>query len=243
MDEHDTKQIVEAAQATFELKIVERLRKTEEDLTNRVRTVESKLQTLQQIAWVIATLAVIFGVTGAWGWKLLLEAKTELDATGRRVAELSTNVNKLEPVLQKARTEQLKQFREDARREADAALAGLQSSIALSNELQTRSLKIVNAEGRTLISLAAGPAGGLLEIFSTTSGKRITGVGASSYGNGELWLSDKSGRASLLGSASEDGGHLYIYNPETEKISANLGVLSGNGELWLFDKSGNLIQR
>jgi hypothetical protein len=50
MDAQDAKQMVETAQAALELKIVERLRKTEEDLTNRVRAVESTLQTVQQIA-------------------------------------------------------------------------------------------------------------------------------------------------------------------------------------------------
>lgn len=221
MDAQDTKQIVEAAQTTFELKIVERLRKTEEDFADRVRTVESKLQTMQQIAWAIGAVAVIFGISGAWGWKLLSDTKKELDAMGQHVTKLSTNLKNLEPTvrlqfdrLQKAGTEQLEQFRVGAKREADAAFAGLRSeisSIALSNELQTRSLKIVNADGRTLISLSAGTAGGLVEIFSPTSGKQIANLGPTSKGDGGLRLSDKSGRVMLDGSASDNGGDCIAF--------------------------------
>lgn len=135
MDTHDTKQIVEAAQAAFELKIVERLRKTEEDLVNRVRTVESNLQNMKQIAWAVAAVAVIFGISGAWGWKLLLEAKKELEVTSRQVTQLSTDVHNLEPItrlhiarLQQAGIEQLDKFRGDAKRETDAASARLRDA-------------------------------------------------------------------------------------------------------------------
>ncbi len=249
MDAQDAKQIVEAAQAAFELKIVERVRKTEEDLANWVRTVESKLQSMQQIAWAIAAVAVIFGISGAWGWKLLLDAKTELDTTGRRVTQLSTSVNNLEPIarlhvelLQKTGTEQLDKFHEGANREADAAytrLRGEISSISLSHELQTRTLKIVNATGRTLISLGAGPSGGRVEVFSTTSGEQISSIGSLSDGNGGLSLSDKSGRELLRGIASDKGGVLQSYNLETGKAVASLGVSNdGNGIFSLSEKSG-----
>jgi hypothetical protein len=261
MDAQDTKQIVETAQAAFELKMFERLRKTEEEVTNKVRTIESKLGTLEQIAWVIGVLAVVFGVSSGWGWKLLLGAKTELEATKTELeatkTELDTTkteLDKLEPLyvekLQKAGTEQLRQFREDVKREADAAFAGLRSeisSIASSNELQTGSLKIVNAEGRTLISLAAEPAGGLVEIFSTISGKQIAKLGASNYGGG-VWLSDNSGQELLVGDAWGVGGTWRAYNAKTGKEIVYLGAsfrgdasTDGDGGLWLNDKNGTPI--
>jgi predicted PurR-regulated permease PerM len=162
MDEHESKQVVDAAQAQFELKIVERLSKTTENLTNRVSAVESKLHTVQTIAGVIATVAVIFGVSGGSGFTILWSAKTALEATEQRVTELSTKLQHLEPIiaqqidrLQNAAAEQLEQFRLDAKCEAEAVVAGLRSEISSmtsSNELRTRSLRIVNADGRTLVS-------------------------------------------------------------------------------------------
>jgi hypothetical protein len=108
---------------------------------------ESKLQNLQQIAWLIAAVAVIFGAAGAWGWKLLLEAKAELDGTGRRVTQLTADVSKLEPVmrghvasLQQAGAEQLKKFREEAKHDSDAASDIFRkevASISLPNEIKT----------------------------------------------------------------------------------------------------------
>ena len=84
MDANETKQ-TEAALAALELKVVERLRKAEDSLQDRVRTVESKLQTLQQIAAAIAAVAVIFGLTGAWGAQTLLSAKAVLEDTVKHV--------------------------------------------------------------------------------------------------------------------------------------------------------------
>ena len=136
MDANEAKQ-TEAALAALELKVVERLRKAEDTLQDRVRTVELKLQTLQQIAAAIAAVAVIFGLTGAWGAWALNNAKTKLDETVQEVTDLSKDVQNMVPVaqrqiesLQSAGTEQLKQFREEAKREADAASGPLQSEIS-----------------------------------------------------------------------------------------------------------------
>ena len=193
--------------------------------------------------------------------------KTELDGTGERVTDLSNDVQKMGPTarqqiegLQSAEAEQLKQFREDAKHEAAAAsgslrseissvetevrqdLAGLQSAeteqlqkfhedakqeadaastdfrTEFSKEVRTRSLKIVNASGQTLVSLSAASAGGEVEMFGTTSGKRIAFVGATDSGDTVLGLSDKSGQELFRGSASGDGGHLSTYNSETGKL-------------------------
>jgi hypothetical protein len=319
MDVQEARQFLESTQAALELKIAERLRKSEDEISNRVRTAESKLQTIQQIAWAVGVVAVIFGFSGAWGWKLLLDAKAELDATGMRVAQLSSNLQNLEPTaklyvelvkkagdeqlqelrsdfdvnrkriaelssnlhdlepttklyaerLQKAEVEQFQRFGEDAKRQADAVLADLRSKLSsttLLNEMQTRSLKIVNSEGRTLISLGEGTSGGFVQIFQgsepvTTMGASASGnggqisiysyrsggkqeiayLGASALGNGNLWLSNKFGLQMLRVRASDVGGDLQLYSglPGSDRPVVFLGVKSnGHGSLSLANKSG-----
>lgn len=78
-----------------------------------------------KIARVIAAVAIIFGISGAWGWKLLLDAKAQLNDTGERVTRLSADLKGLEPTvqsyvhrLQQAGEAQLSQFQENADREA-----------------------------------------------------------------------------------------------------------------------------
>ena len=225
---------------------IERLQKTEEDFGNRLRAVEAKLQILQQIAWVIGAVALIFGVSGAWGLKLLRDAEAELDDTDKRVVALSKKTQEMEPFarqqiesLRLAGAEVLKQFREDAKREADLAAAKIRTDFS-KEELQTRALKIVNASGQTLVSLSAGSGGGEVKIFGTTNSvEPIAFVGVTGDGDSVLHLSDRSGREMLRGMVGGSGGSFSTYNASNGKQVATFGASAdGSGGFWLSDKSG-----
>jgi hypothetical protein len=101
MDQESVSNIVEAAQTSFEAKISERLRKTEDDL----HSLEAKFQFLQKIAGVIAT-------------RLIPLAQVKLYVVGLKLAGLRTAPTlgefriPAQSPLSSARFDQYRQFRQ-----------------------------------------------------------------------------------------------------------------------------------
>jgi len=54
-----------------------------EELRVKVTRLESQVQRLNNIFWVVGIVAVIFGVAGGWGAKTLSKAKDELESLNR----------------------------------------------------------------------------------------------------------------------------------------------------------------
>src|SRR5258708_14791655 len=54
---------------------------------------EKKVQHLNNITWVIGTVAVIFGLGGAWGWAIIKEAKSQIVALTSDLHVLQTKLD------------------------------------------------------------------------------------------------------------------------------------------------------
>jgi hypothetical protein len=62
----------------------------------RVRDLEKQVQTFKNLVWVIGTLAVVFGVSGAWGLQTLSAAQ-------KRITDVEAQVDSVEKIFNNQR--------------------------------------------------------------------------------------------------------------------------------------------
>lgn len=100
-------------------------------LEKRIASLESKYNVTVRT---VAAVAVIFGVSGAWGGKLLSDAKGQIAQLQTSVEDVSKTYAKYEDALKKAEAAAIANVNSSARdalkREADAQLTGLSNRIS-----------------------------------------------------------------------------------------------------------------
>jgi len=57
------------------------------------KTIEERVDRIEKIFWVVGIIAVIFGVSGAWGYKVLSSAKTQLTDLDKKVEAFQNRVD------------------------------------------------------------------------------------------------------------------------------------------------------
>lgn len=62
----------------------------------RIARIEKKVERLDRIAWLLGALAIIFGLGGAFGYKLLSSAGDRLDMTNAAIRDTEERVSKTE---------------------------------------------------------------------------------------------------------------------------------------------------
>ena len=95
------------------------------------------------------------------------------------------------------------------------------------DEIVCRKLKVVNPDGKTVVSLEPVVNGGSLEIYND-AGRSIVDVGALFDGNGRLLISDKDGTPTSGMFADNAGGSISILKIIDEKVK-EVATLNGDG--------------
>ncbi len=68
--------------------------KTIQDLEQRFERLENKFQFYQNVAWVVFIIMGVFGVSGGWGYNLLISAKTQIDNVTTKVDDAVIRVDR-----------------------------------------------------------------------------------------------------------------------------------------------------
>ena len=58
------------------------------------KSTEERVDRIEKIFWVVGVVAVIFGVSGGWGYGLLQSAETRLNELGRKVENFQSEIQK-----------------------------------------------------------------------------------------------------------------------------------------------------
>lgn len=238
---------LEAFRAKLELDVANKLRSSEDRLDTKVRSVEVKLTQLQQVAGVLGGLALIFGVSGAWGYLSLNAARSELislqsevSAVSKQIAELNALKEGVSKSLKQAAEVELGRFdisaREVQRRlvtEATEELAKVRSAVS-TRSLDVRTLRITDESGKPKLVLTSNEYGGSISAFSREE-KRVATFGAERYGGGvDLFNAEGQSVASLEGFYGGDF-RMTLRNGQGKTVVA-AGVSGGDGVLTFFDR-------
>ena len=76
-----------------------------ESLDDRVAAIQKRLNRIDAIFWTVAAVAAIFGITGAFGYKLIEEAKTEIKSLQTEIVPLRDFVDNADKFIRDAKEE------------------------------------------------------------------------------------------------------------------------------------------
>jgi len=69
------------------------------------KTIEERVDRIEKIFWVIAAIAVIFGLSGAWGYKVISAAKNEIKEIEQNIEPLREFVNNADIFIETAKAD------------------------------------------------------------------------------------------------------------------------------------------
>ena len=67
------------------------------------KTIEERVERIEKIFWAIGAIAVIFGLSGAWGYKVISAAKTEIETLEADIEPLRKFVNDADKFIEMAK--------------------------------------------------------------------------------------------------------------------------------------------
>ena len=79
-------------------------------MEEKLEKLQEKVNRLTNIAWVLGTLAVIFGLGGGFGIKTILDANNRITELNTKVEKLDEDISNSDKLLAKYREEQEAQF-------------------------------------------------------------------------------------------------------------------------------------
>ena len=108
------------------------------------------------------------------------------------------------------------------------------------NEIRCRNLKVVDADGNTLIDLTRNFGGGIVKTFAA-SGHSAVNLGHTldndlSYTGGAILVSDKDGRQRIVLSTHKSGGALQINGKDGQKLIELTEVNTLGGRIIGYDR-------
>jgi hypothetical protein len=231
----ETQRGMELWQARLELSMSEKLRANEEKIDSRVQAVGNKLQKIEQAGYIIFAVAVIFGLTGAWGLKSLINAHQHIATLEQSIASLSDQVKEWEDIKNRYVSEliEVKNIGIVALRvEATEVIDFFKKSVAtdlkqqlehiIIDEVKARSISVVGSSGIKVVSIGTASGGGLIQIFNGATSRSIAGIGAISGGNGGVWLNNRYGVRLLDGETFGIGGNWVAYNAATGRAISSV---------------------
>lgn len=306
----DFRKELEVFKAKLDLDVATKLRTSDDRLDQKVRVLETKVHTLQQLAALLGTLAVVFGVTGAWGYSSLMAARdklttlrTEVDSVSKVIVDWPALKESYATDLRNIGQQQLAALQTSGQETSKTAMQTLETEVRRQassllpvqvqaeirkqagdvvqqqvqaevqkqtrdltfEQLKVRNLKVIGSQGETRLLLTTSDAdNGLFEIYNSAgkvllrgdasgtggtwfaynseSEKLISSIGASTTGDGGLWLFNSAGKQLLSGNATGAGGNWYSFSAETEKKITSVGASpSGDGGVWLFSVAGKQL--
>jgi len=101
------------------------------------------------------------------------------------------------------------------------------------NEIEVKSIKVVNDNGRTVTHIHSDKTGGVLAMANSKGGM-VFGIAASEYG-GDLFFYNSDGNSVIMLTADELGGSLDILTSES-KSGVQLGISEAGGSINIFNK-------
>jgi len=128
------------------------------------KTIEERVDQLEKIFWVVGVIAVIFGVSGGWGFSLLKSAETKLSNVTARVDEVDSK-------LKEITTEATQEIKRILSEEEDKTIENLR-------ERANKQFAMLVPKGAVMaFNLESCPTG--WEKAEFTNGRFIIGVGES----------------------------------------------------------------
>ena len=236
MDEAQLQAEIENAALSTRIAVFEKIGEAEEAAKLREAAIEKKVDGLRQLALLLGALAVIFGLSGAWGFKMLSNARAELANLTSDLGKISGQVNEWDDLRLKYASE-LEDLKIAAIDEARAAIVA--SADRSRGDISDSSLaeleKIKNARNE-IVALANREKDNLsravrLEIRNKT---------LSSIKTRRLLVVDSNGKTMFRAGTSSNGGLVKLYSNTGEEIAVFGTDSPGHGGLWLKDKEGRI---
>jgi len=91
------------------------------------KTIEERVDRIEKIFWVVGVIAVIFGVSGAWGYNVLQSAKTQFTDLDKKVEALQNSVDKASILVKSEIDTKKDEAISDIKKETDKAEVRLKS--------------------------------------------------------------------------------------------------------------------
>jgi hypothetical protein len=108
------------------------------------KTLNQRVDIIEKIFWVVAVVAVIFGISGAWGLNALKNAKSEIAELNASVNTVKEDIEGAKFEIEKEKNKQVAEFKAKAKHEISDQLAMAQ--IRISDQLKSRVVKYSKKE-------------------------------------------------------------------------------------------------
>lgn len=233
MDQEEVKKEIDNAQLSLELRLNEKFNSRIREAEAETQKVAASLSTMKQLSLVMAALAVIFGVSGAWGYKLLNDARQQLVELTESVGTLSIQVKDWE-TIKNVHTN-------DIHAAGKEALATHKSQIdqITKNSIEQFNKEInVRLKSRIENTVFAKITARSIAV-ENLSGVEVVRLSRSSDQGGLITIKSPQGGTALQAFATGTSAKITVRDPKTDIRLASFGSSDqGNGAAWFYNSKG-----
>ena len=208
-----------------------------ERVESRLAESQKRVALLEKIAWGVAAVGVVFGVSGAFGYRAISKARAE-------IAQLGAN------------TEQMRKDYDQIAQNKKAEFEKMLDELASEHDLKCRSLTIIDESGKPRLSLRTLDGSGHMALYNAAGKKTAELFVGETKQNGGLRIYDAAGlkyfdvgaekdgalRAIFAKphsdsndmvriSFNDDGGRLQIFTSKHKRVVRLGATAEGDGEL------------
>ena len=163
------------------------------------------------------------------------------EAARREIADLQAELRAAAESVKRevARSQsEISTLTKTAKREIKSLQTKIQDSGSVLPEIRAANIKIVNGDGKVVLSMGSDiSSNGFLNLYRN-DGTRIVFIGASTDDNGGIWLSNKEGKEGVLLVTTSSNGLLELYRNDGTKL-IELNSDSDEPGIWFTGTDGN----
>ena len=114
------------------------------------KTLDERMDRIEKIFWVVAVVAVIFGVSGAWGLNTLTKAKSKIESLNDSVGTVTKDIDNAKLAFENVKDKKIAEFNAILQKEMSNQIAMAKNEV--SNLLKSRVYEY-NNQGSKIDSL------------------------------------------------------------------------------------------